>query len=165
MTESTAVVKAKELRRRAPVLGDTVPYPGRDLTSEELEKLKGLRVRLPNALAWLKGYALTGRKEKAAGLAGVSSSAHGYWLKTDPVFAEVYKDLVEEVRIVGNDMAMDRVEMGFADRMYNGDGELVGTRMRQDAGFTSKWLASIDPQWRSNEKNDEVVITIRRTEE
>ena len=54
------------------------------------------KIRSPKKRAFLTALAHTGNITKAADIADIARSAHYQWLEADPVYAEAYKDAMEQ---------------------------------------------------------------------
>ena len=146
----------------APLPDDLQGYRGRTLYPDEEQELEGMS---PKAQAYIRALALTGKAGLAAEMAGCSQVATVYWRAHHPQFVTLESGIKADIIARANDLAMDRVYEGFEERMYGAEGELKGKRVRQDPSHTARWLQSIDPAWRNDDKAQTINVQILQVTE
>jgi len=140
--------------------------PPRELLPEEREIIAGLREISPFAPAYLTAWIYLGVKSKAAQAAGISSATVRTWTKRSDVWRQVEEFYAQEIRDRWNAIAQARGLVGFKEEVYDKEGNLKHTRVRQDPSFLARLMTSIDREgWREDPKGQPVeIVIIQRNE-
>lgn len=96
----------------------------------------------------------------------VSVSAVDYWRKNDPIFREMWDAIDSAVNARWEQRAMEGADAGLREDIYDGDGKLKQTRVRQDSSLLQTVLKARNPSYR--EKNSDgvnITVVIERTDE
>ena len=121
----------------------------------------------PHMREVLKAYMETLTIAQAAEVVGVSRQSHYYWLKHTPGYREVFEVAEREVADEWRRIYAERTKNGLKEWMYDADGNLKHTRIREDAGLLKMQMMAVDPDTYNPErsKNSDVIITIVQTQE
>ena len=132
--------------------------PGLDVLCRELP---------PKAHEFLKAYVETLTIDEGSEVAGISRQSHYYWKKNVPGYREVFEVAQCEVKDRWRRIYSDKTKNGLTERMYDADGNLKHTRIREDAGLLKAQLIAVDPDTYSPDrsKNSDVIITIVQNQE
>ena len=137
--------------------------PGRELHEDELKE--AAEVRLDSARRWLHAYAACWSSNQASRACGIHNQNVRYWDKTDPVFYKMRLALKAEAEENWTEHAQNKAKYGFRKQLFDADGELKATELREDPSFLAKVMASMNPDWRPNDQGAEIVINIIRRDE
>ena len=150
----------------------TVPLPqapgddgwpeGRDLYPEELEVLH--RVRVPSSAGFLTAYANCWNKAQACRAVDRTTACVIKWKQSDSAFADLWETLQAERLEHWRDYAQKKARHGFHKRLYDADGNIKATEIREDPSHLKAVMGSIDPEWRQDGGSD-IQITIVRVAE
>ncbi len=121
----------------------------------------------PKAQAFLLAYMEDTTILGAADACGISRTSHYYWLEHTPGYREVHEVAEREVRDHWRRHFTDKAKNGLIERMYDADGNLKHTRIREDAALLKMQMMAVDPERynpdRSRDNN--VVIILNHTNE
>jgi len=139
----------------------------RTFTTEELETFAALRDSVsPLAPLYIETWLKTGNHVVAAQLLDMSPATPRHWKRNHPHYKALNDFYTDEIRDRWMAVAQARALGGFTDRMYGKDGELVGTRIRQDPNFLKATLGAIDPErWGKDQDAGGITINIVDTRE
>ena len=91
---------------------------------------------------------------------GVSRQSHYYWLENATGYREVFEVAELEVRDQWRRIYADRTKTGLKERMYDADGNLKHTRIREDAALLKMQMMAVDPDTFVPERNNNTNVII-----
>lgn len=142
-------------------LADWEPHP-RVIPDDESEYIREVSKDVaPNAALYVETYLRTGNHSAASAILGMSPSTSRYWRRQHPEYSALFEHYGEEIRDRWNAVAQAKAMEGFQEWMYDGKGELKGTRTRQDPAFVRAVLGSIDPdRWGKEDKAQSITVNV-----
>lgn len=114
----------------------------------------------PHMREFLKAYMETLTIVEAAEVVGVSRQSHYYWLKHTPGYRELFEVAEQEVRDQWRRIYADRTKTGLTERMYDADGNLKHTRIREDAALLKMQMMAVDPETYNPERSKDTNVNI-----
>ncbi len=121
----------------------------------------------PKAQAFLPAYMEDTTILGAADACGISRTSHYYWLENTAGYREVFEVAQREVVDHWRRHLADKAKNGLVERMYDADGNLKHTRIREDAALLKMHMMAVDPEMYNPEKsrdNNVVIILNERVE-
>lgn len=112
------------------------------------------------APAFLEGYYRTGLAMQTCRDLGIEESNPRKWKERHPEFGVVYDEITEVCNNRWDETGDRHATEGFEERMYDKEGKLAGSRIRQDPGFLKAVLASKLPHYRPNEQSTEIQVNV-----
>ena len=153
------------LNKGRTTIADYEPDP-RIVDEAEWQKIQEILQDCPPACAvWLKKYIVLGNKSAAASAIGYSAGTISWWKKMHPTFARLLSFYDEELRYRCNEIGERRGLEGFKEEIFNANGSLKMTRIRQDPQFTKALLQKLDPDWKDEQLGTQITINVTREEE
>ena len=131
------------IRTRGTTLADWEDE-SRQLLPDQLERLEQVSSAL--ARAFLRAYVLHGNVATAVKVAGCSSRVRGYWRTTDPAYAELEAEVIEDVKVRWDAVFESGALGGLVEQIYDKNNELVGTKVRQDSALLRMVAAGVNPE-------------------
>lgn len=114
----------------------------------------------PKAKQFIRAYVETFTIDKGAQAAGIHRNSHYYWKKHTHGYLEVFEVADREVNDRLDSYLVDKTMDGLREVMYDADGNLRHTRIREDAGLIKMLLASKNPETYNPEKSTGGNVTI-----
>ena len=114
----------------------------------------------PKAQAFLRAYMEDTTILGAADACGISRTSHYYWLEHTPGYREVYEVAEREVRDHWRRHFAKKAKDGLIERMYDADGNIKHTRIREDAALLKMHMMAVDPEMYSPEKSRDSNVNI-----
>ena len=105
----------------------------------------------PKAQTFLDAYTKTRTIKGGAEASGVFRQAHYNWLKNIPAYKELYEVAKRDVLDQWRAIYADRTENGLTERMYDAEGNLKHTRIRQSEGLLKAQMVAYRPGLHSGE--------------
>ena len=84
----------------------------------------------------------------------------GYWRMTDPAYAELEAEIVEDVKVRWDAVFESGALGGLVEQIYDKNNELVGTKVRQDSAILRMVAAGINPEKYGRDTNDQNITII-----
>jgi hypothetical protein len=149
----------------APLLrSGVIGFKGREYTEDE--ELGLVQIKNPVGAVFLRQFLRNGKVGEAIDAAGTYHMAIHRMKADDPLFNAMYDAAKQEVVLRRNDQYLELCQNGFKDTTYDGEGNVRNVRVREDPSAWRAYMATIDHNWRNNEKGDNVVnIVVTRPRE
>ena len=78
-------------------------------------------------------------------MVGISRQSHYYWLEHTPGYREVFEVAHRDVQDQADSALDELCERGLREQMFDADGNLKHTRLRQDAGLVKMRMMALNP--------------------
>ena len=114
----------------------------------------------PKAQQFLRAYVETLSIDAGAEAAGVHRNSHYYWKKNTPGYGEVFEVAEREVKDRWNRHFADKTMNGLKEVMYDSEGNVKHTRIREDAALLKMKMMAVDPETYNPEKSTGSNVTI-----
>ncbi len=94
-------------------------------------------------------YQTGGNTKEVLEKAGVPQRTHYHWIKTDPIYAEVYRKQHDRSMEVLEDECLRRAVHGIEEPVFHG-GKEVGTRLKYSDNLLMFLMKKRDPAYKDN---------------
>ena len=121
----------------------------------------------PKAQQFIRAYVETLSIDAGAEAAGVHRNSHYYWLKNTPGYREVFDVAIRQVKDRWNRHLTEKTMNGLKEVMYDSEGNVKHTRIREDAALLKMKMMAVDPDTYNPEKStgSNVTIVVKQVKE
>ena len=157
----TTNVMGPRLTGQARTLADWEPHR-RIIPPEEAAAIEAACKEVaPLAATYLQAWIKTGNHVAASEILGISPSAARYWRSRNPSYQALFDAYTPEITERWLTVAQQKGVEGFRDWTFDAEGQLKGSRLREDPGFLRALLGAIDPErWGRDERSPSIVVNV-----